>query len=147
MNLKERLQADSKTALKAGDKDVLKVLRLTLAAIKQQEIDQRTELDEAAVLTVLTKMVKQRRDSVAQFTQGGRTDLADAERQEIDVLEGYLPQPLSDDEVDELVATAIAEVNAASLADMGKVMGLVKARAAGRADLGKVSAIVKKKLG
>lgn len=147
MNLKERLQADSKTALKAGDKDVLKVLRLTLAAIKQQEIDQRTELDEAAVLTVLTKMVKQRRDSVAQFTEGGRTDLADAERQEIDVLEGYLPQPLSDDEVDDLVATAIAEVSATSLADMGKVMGLVKTRAAGRADLGKVSAIVKKKLG
>lgn len=146
MSLKDRLQSDTKTALKAGDKDRLKVLRLTLAAIKQQEVDQRVELDEAAVLGILTKMVKQRRDSITQFTDGGRDDLAAAEQQEIAVLEDYLPQPLSDAEVETLVSAAIEEVGAAGLADMGKVMGLVKSRSAGRADLGKVSSIVKQKL-
>lgn len=147
MTLKEQLQADTKTALKAGDKERLKVLRLTLAAIKQQEVDQRIELDDAAILSVVTKMVKQRRDSVEQFTAGGRDDLASAEAREIEVLHGYLPEPLSDAELDALIAEAIAETGAQSLRDMGKVMGLVKTRAAGRADLGQVSGLVKKKLG
>lgn len=147
MTLKAQLQTDTKTALKAGDKERLKVLRLTLAAIKQQEIDQRIELDDASVLSVVTKMVKQRRDSVEQFTAGGRDDLAAAEEREIEVLLGYLPEPLSDAELDALIAEAIAETGAQSLRDMGKVMGLVKTRAAGRADLGQVSSLVKKKLG
>ena len=122
-------------------------MRLTLAAIKQQEVDKRIELDDEAVLGVVTKMVKQRRDSIEQFTAGGRTDLAAAEEQEIEVLKGYLPSPLAPDEIDALIDAAIAESGAEGLRDMGKVMGLVKARSAGRADLGQVSALVKQKLG
>lgn len=147
MDLKLKLSADSKAALKAGEKDRLKVLRLILAAVKQQEIDQRVELDDAGVLSVLTKMVKQRRDSVRQFTDGGRLDLAQAEEQEIEVLEAYLPAQLSAGEIEALVDKAIAETGAESMADMGKVMGAVKKSAAGRADLGSVSALVRKRLG
>jgi uncharacterized protein YqeY len=135
-----------KTAMKAGDKDRLKVVRLMLAAIKQIEVDERIELDDAAVLNVIGKMVKQRRDSVSQFQNGGREDLANIELAEITVLEQYLPEQLSDAELDVLITKAIKDSGAESVRDMGKVMGLVKAGAQGRADMGKVGAMVKARL-
>jgi len=147
MPLKDTIIEDMKSALKAGDKDRLKVLRLILAAVKQVEVDSRTLLDDAAVLGVLDKMVKQRRDSVAQFTDGGRDDLAAIERAEIAVIEGYLPAKLADAELDALIDEVIAETGATSVRDMGKVMGAIKAKAAGRADMGAVGARVKKRLG
>jgi uncharacterized protein YqeY len=147
MTLKAQISDDMKSAMKAGDKDRLKVVRLILAAIKQVEIDQRSELDDAAVLTVLDKMVKQRRDSVSQFTDGGRQDLADIEIAEIGVLEAYLPEQLAESELDEIIEQAIRESGAESIRDMGKVMGQIKARAAGQADMGAVGAKVKERLG
>ena len=146
MSLKGNIQEDMKTAMKAGDRDRLKVIRLILAAVKQIEIDERTELDDGAVLGVLNKMVKQRRDSVSQFRQGGREDLAAIELAEIEVLEQYLPEPLSDSELDTLIKKAIAESGAESIRDMGKVMGRIKSEAAGRADMGAVGARVKAQL-
>jgi uncharacterized protein len=146
MTLKARIQNDMQAAMKAGDKDRLKVVRLLRAAIKQIEIDQRTELDDAGVLRVVDRMVKQRRDSVAQFREGGRPDLADTELAEITVLEQYLPEPLSEAELDALIERTIAETGAASVRDMGKVMGEVKAKAQGRADMGAVGAKVKARL-
>ena len=146
MSLKGQIQDDMKDAMRSGDKDRLKVVRLILAAIKQVEVDQRIELDDAAVLGVLNKMVKQRRDSVSQFNQGGRADLADIEAAEIVVLETYLPEQLSDAELDALIDEAIAASGAESIRDMGKVMGQVKARAEGRADMGAVSGRVKARL-
>jgi len=136
-----------KSALKAGDKDRLKVVRLIMAAIKQVEVDQRIDLDDTAVLTVLDKMVKQRRDSVEQFQKGNRDDLADIELAEIVVLEDYLPEQLSDAEVDTMIDAAISSTSADSIRDMGKVMGQIKAKAAGRADMGAVGAKVKARLG
>jgi uncharacterized protein YqeY len=135
-----------KSAMKAGEKDRLKVVRLILAAIKQVEVDTRTELDDAAVLGVLNKMVKQRRDSVEQFEKGDREDLAAIERAEIEVLKAYLPEQLSADDLASLVDEAIAATGAESIRDMGKVMGQIKAKAAGRADMGAVSATVKERL-
>lgn len=146
MTLKGQIQDDMKTAMKSGDKDRLKVVRLILAAIKQIEVDERIELDDAAVLTVLNKMVKQRRDSITQFRDGGREDLATIESDEIDVLQQYLPEQMSAADLDELIARAIEESGAESIRDMGKVMGLVKAKAAGRADMGAVGAQVKARL-
>lgn len=146
MSLKERIQSDMKTAMKAGDKHRLKVVRLMLAAIKQIEVDKRIELDDAAVLAVLTKMVKQRQDSVRQFTDGNRKDLADIEEAEIAVLTDYLPEPLSDSDLDALIDRAIADTGAEGMRDMGKVMGIVKAEAEGRADMGAVSGRVKARL-
>ena len=146
MSLKNQITEDMKSAMKAGDKDRLKVVRLIMAAIKQVEVDTRTELDDAAVLGVLNKMVKQRRDSVEQFEQGGREDLAAGERAEIEVLQGYLPEQLSADELAALVDEAIAATGAEGIRDMGKVMGQIKAKAAGRADMGAVSATVKERL-
>jgi uncharacterized protein YqeY len=146
MSLKARISDDMKSAMKAGDKDRLKVVRLILAAIKQVEVDKRIELDDAAVLGVLEKMVKQRRDSVDQFTKGDRQDLADIELAEIKVLEEYLPEQLSDAELDALIDGAISSTGAESIRDMGKVMGAIKAQAAGRADMGAVGARVKAKL-
>lgn len=146
MPLKSQIQDDMKSAMKAGEKDRLKVIRLILAAVKQQEVDQRIELDDAGVLAVLSKMVKQRRDSVTQFRDGGRDDLADAEQAEISILEHYLPEPLADAEVEQLIRDAIAETGATALRDMGKVMGVVKQKAEGRADLGAVSSKVKQLL-
>jgi uncharacterized protein YqeY len=136
-----------KSAMKAGEKDRLKVVRLILAAINQIEIDKRIELDDAAVFGVLEKMVKQRRDSVDQFQKGNRQDLADIELAEIVILDTYLPEQLSDAEVDALIDAAIASTGAESIRDMGKVMGQVKAQAAGRADMGSVGAKVKARLG
>ena len=146
MSLKDQITQDMKSAMKAGEKDRLKVVRLMLAAIKQVEVDKRIELDDAAVLNVLDKMVKQRRDSVEQFEKGGREDLAAIERDEIAVLKNYLPEQLSADELAALVDEVIAATGAASMKDMGKVMGQIKAKAAGRADMGAVSAAVKERL-
>jgi uncharacterized protein YqeY len=146
MSLKTRISDDMKSAMKAGDKDRLKVVRLILAAIKQVEVDKRIELDDAAVLGVLEKMVKQRRDSVEQFQKGNRQDLADIELDEIKVLEEYLPEQLSDAELDALIDDAISSTGAESIRDMGKVMGAIKSQAAGRADMGTVGAKVKAKL-
>jgi uncharacterized protein YqeY len=146
MTLKGQIREDMKTAMKAGDKDRLKVVRLILAAIKQIEIDKRVELDDAAVLTVLNKMVKQRRDSVSQFTDGGRQDLADIELAEITVLDTYLPEQMSDDELESLVIQVIADTGAESLRDMGKVMGQIKSKAEGRADMAAVGSKVKARL-
>jgi len=147
MTLKGQIQDDMKTAMKAGDKDRLKVVRLILASIKQIEVDKRIELDDAAVLDVLNKMVKQRRDSVSQFEQGDREDLAQIERDEIGVLETYLPEQMSKEDIDSLVAQVISETGAESIRDMGKVMGQIKAKAEGRADMGIVGATVKARLG
>ncbi len=146
MALKTRIQSDVKAAMKAADRERLKVLRMLQAAIKQIEVDERREIDDPDVLGVLTKMVKQRRDSVSQFTEGGRKDLADAELAEIAVLEDYLPEPLSETELDELIDRAIDETGATGMRDMGKVMGIVKDRVQGRADMGAVSGRVKSRL-
>lgn len=146
MTLKARIQSDMKAALKAGDKERLKVVRMILAAIKQIEIDERRELDDAATMAVLTKMVKQRRDSVTQFNDGGRHDLAEIETAEIGVLEEYLPEPLTDEELDSIIDKAVADSGASGMRDMGRVMGIVKSLAAGRADMGTVSNRVKSRL-
>ena len=147
MSLKTRITDDMKAAMKAGEKDRLKVLRLIMAAIKQVEVDERKELDDPAVLSVLDKMVKQRRDSIDQFEKGGRDDLAAIERAEIDVVGTYLPEPLSEAELDALIDEAIGATGAESVRDMGRVMGAIKAKAAGRADMGAVGARVKARLG
>ena len=146
MSLKNQIKEDMKSAMKAGEKDRLKVVRLIMAAIKQVEVDTRNELDDAGVLAVLEKMVKQRRDSVEQFEKGGREDLAAIERAEIDVIQAYLPEQLSADEIAALVDEVIAATGAESIRDMGKVMGQIKAKAAGRADMGAVGATVKERL-
>jgi uncharacterized protein YqeY len=146
MSLKGQITEDMKTAMKAGEKDRLKVVRLILAAIKQIEVDTREQLDDAAVLTVLTKMVKQRRDSVEQFENGDREDLAAIERAEIQIINTYLPEQLSAQELTALVDEAIRASGAESIRDMGKVMGQIKAKASGRADMGAVSATVKERL-
>jgi uncharacterized protein YqeY len=147
VTLKERITEDMKAAMRASDKERLSTIRMVQAAIKQREVDERIVLDDAQVIAVLEKMVKQRRESVAAFEQGGRTDLADKEKSEIALLATYLPAQLSAAEVDALIKEAIAATGAASVKDMGKVMGAVKAKAAGRADMGAVSARIKAALG
>jgi uncharacterized protein len=141
--LKERITEDMKTAMRAGEKERLGTIRMLQAAIKQREVDERITLDDAQVLAAIEKMIKQRKESIAQFEQGGRADLAAKERQEIEQLQAYLPAQLSDEEVDALIKDAIATTGAATIKDMGKVMGVVKAQAAGRADMGAVSARIK----
>ena len=145
--LKQRIQDDMKAAMKAGDKRSLGVVRLILAAIKQREVDERIELDDAQVLAVLDKMVKQRRDSLDQYAKAGRQDLADQERFEIEVCQAYLPEALSEKALAKLLDEAVAASGAASMKDMGKVMGLLKPKIQGRADVGAVSALVKRRLG
>lgn len=147
MSLKEKITNDMKDAMRAGDKARLSVIRLILAAIKQREVDERIILDDTQVLTVLDKMLKQRRDSVTQFQKGNRQDLADQELFEIKLIQSYLPAQLSEVELDRLVADAIKASAAASIKDMGKVMGLLKPQVQGRADMGAVSARIKTKLG
>ena len=147
MTLKERITEDMKSAMRASDKERLSTIRMVQAAIKQREVDERIALDDAQVLAVLEKMVKQRRESISAFEQGGRADLADKEKAEIQILAAYLPEQLTEAEVDALIQAAIAETGAASMKDMGKVMGAVKAKAAGRADMGAVSARIKAALG
>lgn len=147
MSLKQRLTDDMKTAMKGGDKERLAVIRLVNAAIKQREVDERIQLDDAQVLSVLEKMIKQRRDSVSQYEGAGREDLAAQERFEISVIQDYMPQALSEAEIDALIEAAIAETGAASGRDMGKVVGALKPKVAGRADMGAVSARIKARLG
>ena len=140
MTLKEHVTEDMKAAMRAGAKERLGTIRLMQAAIQQREVDERITLDDAQVLAVIEKMVKQRKESIAQFAQGGRADLAAKEQAEIVLLQAYLPAQLSAAEVDALIKEAIASTGAASIKDMGKVMGVVKAKAAGRTDMGAVSA-------
>jgi uncharacterized protein len=135
-----------KAAMRARDTARLSAIRLLLAAIKQREVDERIELDDAAVVSVIDKMIKQRRESIAQFESAARNDLADAEKAELEVLSAYLPKQMSEVEVEKVVAAAIAESGAAGAKDMGKVMALLKPRLAGRADMGRVSALVKARL-
>jgi len=147
MLLKGTITEDMKSAMKAGEKDRLKVVRLMLAAIKQIEVDERIELDDARVLSVLDKMVKQRRDSVTQFNQGNREDLSKIELAEIAIIETYLPEQLDESELGAIIDEAISSTGAAGIRDMGKVMGQIKSKAAGRADMGAVGAQVKERLG
>jgi uncharacterized protein YqeY len=146
MALREQLNEDLKGAMKAREQEKVGALRLLLAAVRQREVDERITLDDAGVVAVVDKMIKQRKDSISQFEKGARQDLADKERFEIAVLEGYLPQQLSQAEIDAIIAEALSATGAKSAADMGKVMGALKPKLAGRADMGKVSALVKGKL-
>ena len=146
MSLKQTITDDMKAAKKAGEKDRLKVVRLLLADIKRVEVDTRKDLDDAAILSVIEKAVKQRRDSIEQFTAGGREDLAAIEKAEMEIISAYLPEQLSEAELDELIDAVITETGAESIRDMGKVMGAIKAKAAGRADMGAVGARVKARL-
>jgi hypothetical protein len=146
MLLRERVTEDVKAAMKAREAERLGTLRLLTAAMKQREVDERITLDDAGVVAVIEKMLKQRRDSVAQYEQAGRQDLADAEKREMAVLQAYLPQQLSEAEIAAIVAEAVAAAGAAAPSDMGKVMAIVKPKVAGRADMGRVSALVKAKL-
>jgi len=146
-SIKERLSADIKTAMKAGDKERLGRLRMIHAAIKQREVDERTELDDAATLEVLDRKAKQHRESIAQYRDAGRDDLADREEAELAVIAEYLPEPLDDDALDAMIDDAIAATGAGSMKEMGQVMGQLKPQVQGRADMGTVSARVKSRLG
>jgi uncharacterized protein YqeY len=146
MPLRERINEEMKAAMKAREADRLGALRLLLSAVKQREVDERITLDDAGVVAVVEKMIKQRKDSISQYEKAARQDLADKEKYEISVLEAYLPQQLTAAEIEAAVGEAIAATGAKSAADMGKVMGVVKPKLAGRADMGKVSALVKAKL-
>ena len=143
MSLKDRITDDMKAAMRAKEADRLSTVRMLLAAIKQREVDERIVLDDIQVVGIVDKLIKQRKDSVAAFQQAGRTDLVDKENAEIKVLEAYLPQRLSADEITAAVAAIVAETGAAGPGDMGKVMGAAKARLAGKADMAQVSAAVK----
>jgi hypothetical protein len=147
LSLKERITEDMKTAMRSGQKDRLAVIRLLQAAIKQREVDERITLDDGQVTAVLEKMIKQRKESVVAFEKGARADLVAKENAEIAILQPYLPAQLSEAELDALIAEAIASTGAASIKDMGKVMGVVKGKAAGKADMGAVGARIKAKLG
>ena len=147
MSLKDRIQDDMKTAMRAKDKERLGAIRLILAAIKQREVDERIELNDVQVLGVLEKMIKQRRESLAQYESAGRADLAAQEAFEIELIQSYLPAPLSEAEIDALVADAIAVTGAQSVRDMGKVMALIRDQAQGRADMAAVGARVKARFG
>jgi uncharacterized protein len=143
MSLKGRLEEDMKAALRAGEKARLGALRLALAGVKQREVDTRQPLDDAGVQSVLERMIKQGRDALAQYREGAREDLAAKEAAEIEVWQSYLPEPMSDDELEALITDAIDETGAAGLSDIGKVMGIIKARAAGRVDMREANARVR----
>ena len=143
MNLKTRLQEDMKNAMRAKDQAALSTIRLANAAIKQFEVDERAEADDAKIIAILSKMIKQRKDSAKIYSDAGRSDLADKENAETAILQRYLPQMLSAEEIQAAVAEALAETGAAGNADMGKVMGLLKSRLAGKADMGEVNRAVK----
>jgi uncharacterized protein YqeY len=147
MSLKTQILEDIKAAMKAKEAARLGTLRLLSAAIKQKEVDERVELDDAAVLAIVEKLIKQRKDSISQFEKAGRKDLVDAEAAELVILSAYLPAQLSEAEIAAAIDVAIAATGAASLKDMGKLMGVLKPQLAGKADMGKVSALVKAKLG
>ena len=144
--IKDRIREDMKAAMRAHDAASLGTIRLLLAAIKQREVDEKIEADDAVTLAVIAKMVKQRQDSVKQYLDGGRQDLADKETAEIKVLEAYLPQALTEEEIATIIDEAVAAVGMTGMAAMGKVMGLVKPKVTGRADMGKVSALIKARL-
>ena len=146
MSLKQQLTDDMKAAMKAGEKDRLGVIRLVNAAIKQKEVDERVEMTDPLVLAVLEKMVKQRKDSIAQYEAAGREDLAAVERYELSVIDGYLPAKLGEAEILAAIDAAIAATGAAGPADMGKLMGVLKPKLAGQADMGEVSTLVKQRL-
>ncbi|WP_260291962.1 GatB/YqeY domain-containing protein [Sedimenticola hydrogenitrophicus] len=145
--IKQRIQDDMKSAMKGGDKPRLGVIRLLMAAIKQREVDERIELDDTQILAVLDKMVKQRRDSITQYEQAGRRELAEQEAFEITILQEYLPEALSEAEITAMIREAIQSTGAESVRDMGKVMGQLKPKMQGRADMGAVSALIKQLLG
>lgn len=147
MSLKSRIDDDMKAALRARQSERLSAIRMLLAAIKQREVDERKVLTDAEIAAVLERLVKQRRESIRQFRDGGRDDLAQREEFELSVLAAYSPQPLSDDEVAAAIDAALAEAGARSVQDLGRVMALLKARLAGRADLARVSALVRARLG
>ncbi|MGB5397395.1 MAG: GatB/YqeY domain-containing protein [Gammaproteobacteria bacterium] len=144
--LKTQIQDAMKAAMKAGDKPRLAVVRLMLAAIKQVEVDERIELDDTRVTTILDKMVKQRRESIAQYAPAGRDDLVAQEQSEIDIIQTFLPQALSTDEIEAIINDAISSTGASSIKDMGKVMGIIRPQLVGRADMGDVSSIIKSRL-
>jgi uncharacterized protein len=146
MTLKARITEDMKTAMRAKDGQRLSAIRLLLAAIKQREVDERKDMSDTDVMSVIDKMIKQRRDSIEQFQKGGRQDLVDVEQFELSVLQAYMPQALSDAAVEAAVAAAIQSSGAKGKADMGKVMAMLKPQLTGRADMGKVSALVRAKL-
>ena len=147
MPLREQINEDMKASMKARESDKLAALRLLLAAVKQREVDERITLDDHQLVAVVEKMIKQRKDSIEQYEKAARQDLADKEKYEISILQAYLPQQMSQAEVDKAIADAIASTGAKGAADMGKVMGVLKPKLAGRADMGKVSGLVKSKLG
>ena len=144
--LKQLITNDMKLAMKAKDKPALKAIRMILGAIKQKEIDDRIELNNSQVLTVIQKMVKQRKDSISQFSDAGRTDLVEVEESELVIINNYMPEQLSDDEVDTAVTKAIADSGSDSMKDMGKLMGILKVQLDGKADMGAVSQLIKAKL-
>ena len=146
MSLKDRVSEDMKAAMRAKDSARLGAIRLLLAAMKQREVDERITLDDAATIAIVEKLIKQRRDSISQYDAAGRTDLADAERFELDVLIAYMPAGLSDGEIDAAIDAAITQTGASGPADMGKLMGVLKPQLAGRADMGQVSAKIKTRL-
>ena len=146
MSLRDQINDDLKTAMRSGETVRRDTIRLLTAALKQREVDERKTLTDGDVLAVIEKMIKQRRDSISQFEQGGRQDLADKEKQELTLLQTYMPQAMGDDELAAAIAAAVSESGAAGPADMGKVMAVLKPRLAGRADMGKVSAAVKARL-
>jgi uncharacterized protein YqeY len=147
MSLKERITDDMKAAMRSGEKERLGVIRMITSAIKQREVDERIVLDDTQVLSVLEKMIKQRKESLVMFQAGNRQDLVDKESAEITLLQGYMPAQLSDTDIDGLINDAIAATGAASIKDMGKVMGIIKSKAQGRADMAAVGAKIKAKLG
>lgn len=146
MSLKTRITEDMKAAMRARDARRLNAIRLLLAAIKQREVDDRRDMEDADVITVIDKMIKQRRDSIEQYGKGGRQDLVDVEQFELSVLQAYMPQALSDAQIEAAVDAAVQTSGAGSIADMGKVMAILKPQLAGRADMGRVSALVKSRL-
>ena len=141
--LKTQLTDAMKAAMKGGEKDRLKTIRLMLAALKQVEVDERIELDDTRIITILDKMLKQRRESIAQFDAGGRDDLSAIEKAEIEIIQTFMPQALSEEEIEKIISDAISTTGAASIKDMGKVMGIIKPLMAGKADMGKVSGTIK----
>lgn len=147
MTLKERITEDMKSAMRAKDKDRLKTIRLILAAVKQQEVDNQSEVDDTAILAILDKLVKQRRESIKQYDDAGRDDLSIIEQEEVKVIQDYLPEQLSQSEIDVLVKEAVSATGAESMRDMGKVMAYIKPKAQGRADMGAISALIKSNLG
>jgi hypothetical protein len=144
--LKKRITGDMKSAMKAKDRQALKAVRMILEAIKKKEIDERIEIDDAQVMTVIQKMVKQRKDSISQFSDAGRTDLVEIEEAELEIINNYMPEQLSDEEVESVVDRAINDSGANSMKDMGKLMGMLKPRLQGKADMSIVSQLIKSRL-